>query len=210
MTGRPSRPDGRNRAWTHDDPGQPAGATPSPAPSSAGAALLALAAAGDRGGLVWFDRAAYTDSHDGQVTLIDAIYYATVTITTTGYGDITPVAPHSRIINAIVITPLRIGFLVLLVGTTLEVLANEGRRIILDTRWRKHMRNHVVVVGFGTKGRSAVETLQNNGTNPAQIVIIDSRPTRSATPTSVASPRSRVTRPGGRSCAGPRSSRPAR
>ena len=38
------------------------------------------------------------------------------------------------------------------------------------------MRNHVVVVGFGTKGRSAVETLQNNGTNPAQVVVIDNRP----------------------------------
>ena len=25
------------------------------------------------------------------------------------------------------------------------------------------MRNHVVVVGFGTKGRSAVETLEGNG-----------------------------------------------
>ena len=84
-----------------------------------------------------------------------------MTISTTGYGDITPIAQHARIINAIVVTPLRIGFLVLLVGTTLEVLANEGRRIILDGRWRKRMRNHVVVVGFGTKGRSAVETLSD-------------------------------------------------
>ena len=99
-----------------------------------------------------------------------------MTITTTGYGDITPIAPHARIINAILVTPLRILFLVLLVGTTLEVLANEGRRIIRDNRWRKHMRNHVVVVGFGTKGRSAVDTLQNNGTNPAQIVVIDPAP----------------------------------
>ncbi len=38
------------------------------------------------------------------------------------------------------------------------------------------MRNHVVVVGFGTKGKSAVETLEGNGINPAQVVIIDSRP----------------------------------
>jgi voltage-gated potassium channel len=38
------------------------------------------------------------------------------------------------------------------------------------------MRNHIVVVGFGTKGRSAVETLKNNGANPSHIVIIDSRP----------------------------------
>jgi voltage-gated potassium channel len=125
--------------------------------------------------LVYSDREAYTDNYDGTVTLIDAIYYATVTITTTGYGDITPIQPHSRLLNAIVVTPLRIGFLVLLVGTTLEVLANEGRRIFRDTRWRKHMRNHVVVVGYGTKGRSAVGTMEDSGTNPAQIVIIDSR-----------------------------------
>jgi voltage-gated potassium channel len=125
--------------------------------------------------IVWFDRDSYTDNYDGEVGLIDAIYYATVTITTTGYGDITPVAPHARVVSAIVVTPLRIAFLVLLVGTTLEVLAHHGRRIFKDARWRKRMRNHVVVVGFGTKGRSAVETLKNNGANPAQIVIIDSR-----------------------------------
>jgi voltage-gated potassium channel len=132
--------------------------------------LLALVVA-----LVWFDRDSYTDNYDGSVGLIDAIYYATVTITTTGYGDITPVAPHARVLNALLVTPLRIGFLVLLVGTTLEVLANQGRRMYRDSRWRRGMRNHVVVVGYGTKGRSAVETLETNGTNPAQVVIIDGR-----------------------------------
>jgi voltage-gated potassium channel len=126
--------------------------------------------------IVWVDRDSYTDNYDGKVGLIDAIYYATVTITTTGYGDITPVAPHARVVSAVVVTPLRIAFLVLLVGTTLEVLAHHGRRIFRDARWRKQMRNHVVVVGFGTKGRSAVETLQTNGANPTQIVVIDSRP----------------------------------
>lgn len=126
--------------------------------------------------LVYFDRDAYTDSYDGSVSLVDAIYYATVTITTTGYGDITPITPQARVLNAVLVTPMRILFLVLLVGTTLEVLANEGRRILRDNRWRKHMRNHVVVVGYGTKGRSAVETLQTSGTNPAQIVVIDPKP----------------------------------
>lgn len=127
-------------------------------------------------GLVWIDRDGYTDSYDGTVTLIDALYYATVTITTTGYGDITPVAPHSRVINAVFVTPLRILFLVLLVGTTLEVLANEGRRIFMDTRWRKRMRNHIVVIGYGTKGRSAVSTLGRHDTNLQRVVVIDNRP----------------------------------
>ena len=63
-----------------------------------------------------------------RVDLIDSIYYTTVTLSTTGYGDIAPVAEHARLINAFVITPLRIAFLVLLIGTTLEVLATQGRR----------------------------------------------------------------------------------
>ena len=52
----------------------------------------------------------------------------------------------------------------LLIGTTLEVLASQGREMFRVARWRKHMDNHVVVIGYGTKGRSAVETLVNNGT----------------------------------------------
>lgn len=127
--------------------------------------------------LVYFDRGAYADNinKDG-ISLVDAIYYSTVTVTTTGYGDITPVATHARILNAIVITPLRIIFLVLLVGTTLEVLATEGRRAMLDQRWRSHMRNHVVVVGYGTKGRSAVQTLSRHEQNMEKVVVIDGRP----------------------------------
>jgi voltage-gated potassium channel len=170
---------GRNRRtnWTHEALVSLPARSSSPARELGKRAFAALVLLFITVSLVYVDRDAYTDNAgDHKVTLIDAIYYATVTITTTGYGDITPVAPHARIINAIVVTPLRIGFLVLLVGTTLEVLANEGRRVYRDNRWRKHMRNHVVVVGFGTKGRSAVTTLVDNGANPAQIVVIDSRP----------------------------------
>lgn len=128
--------------------------------------------------IVFLDKGAYSDNvnHDG-VSLIDAIYYSTVTVTTTGYGDITPVAPHARIINAIVITPMRIIFLVLLVGTTLEVLANEGRRALMDNNWRKRMRSHVVIIGYGTKGRNAVATLARHGHNMEKVVAIDGGPT---------------------------------
>jgi voltage-gated potassium channel len=162
--------------WTHSALVSLPARTSSPARELGKRALVALGLLVVVVSLVYFDRGSYTDNWDKSVTLIDALYYATVTITTTGYGDITPVAPHARVINALIITPLRILFLVLLVGTTLEVLANEGRRIFRDTRWRRRMRNHVVVVGYGTKGRSAIDTLQANGANPAQIVIIDSRP----------------------------------
>ncbi len=127
--------------------------------------------------VVYFDRGSYVDSATHRpLGFIDSLYYSTVTITTTGYGDITPAAPHARLINAIVVTPLRVGFLVLLVGTTLEVLAVEGRRRWQDARWRRRMRNHVVVVGYGTKGRSAVQTLKDSNFSAQQVVVIDPRP----------------------------------
>src|SRR5688572_610481 len=126
--------------------------------------------------LVYFDRHAYVDNNDlpdRGVGLIDSIYYTTVTLSTTGYGDIAPVEPHARLINAFVITPARIAFLVLLIGTTLEVLASQGREMFRVSRWRKNMGHHVVVVGYGTKGRSAVETLVNNGPNRESVVSVD-------------------------------------
>ena len=126
--------------------------------------------------LVYLDRDAYRDNNDPpnySVDLVDSIYYTTVTLSTTGYGDIAPDEAHSRLINAFVITPFRIGFLVLLIGTTLEVLASQGREHFRVARWRRSMGQHVVVVGYGTKGRSAVDTLVNNGQDREGIVVVD-------------------------------------
>ena len=40
------------------------------------------------------------------------------------------------------------------------------------------MRNHTVVVGYGTKGRAAVETLLGDGAQPTDIVVVDTERTR--------------------------------
>jgi voltage-gated potassium channel len=60
-----------------------------------------------------------------------------------------------------------------LIGTTLEVLASQGREMFRVARWRKKMDEHVVVVGYGTKGRSAIETLVNNGYDREAIIVVD-------------------------------------
>jgi voltage-gated potassium channel len=125
--------------------------------------------------VVSLDLPGYVDQTDptGDVSFADAIYYATVTMTTTGYGDIVPVTTAARMVNALLVTPLRIMFLVLLVGTTLEVLASQGRDLWRVSRWRKHMQDHIVVVGYGTKGRSAVDTLLNSDVPRESIVVVD-------------------------------------
>lgn len=126
--------------------------------------------------LVYFDRGGYYDANDGPshaVDLVDSFYYATVTLSTTGYGDITPLSEQARLVNAFIITPFRIGFLVLLIGTTLEVLATQGREQFRIARWRKKMGEHVVAIGYGTKGRSAIKTLISNGLDKESVVVVD-------------------------------------
>lgn len=152
--------------------------THSPIAELARRVLLALLMMAISTAIVYIDRGSYIDNVTHQpITFIDSLYYSTVTVTTTGYGDITPLTPSARLISAIVITPLRIAFLVLLVGATLEVLATEGRRGIRDASWRRHMRNHTVVIGYGTKGRAAINTLLNHDVPLDRIVVIDAKGT---------------------------------
>ncbi|WP_246213502.1 potassium channel family protein [Kitasatospora viridis] len=123
--------------------------------------------------IVWVDRKGYHDSADGVPNLLDSAYYATVTLSTTGYGDITPVSAGARLTNILVITPLRVVFLIILVGTTLEVLAERTRQQWRTKRWRAAVHEHVVIVGYGTKGRSAVQTLLGQGLARDSIVVVD-------------------------------------
>ncbi|MEV4558768.1 NAD-binding protein [Kitasatospora sp. NPDC049285] len=123
--------------------------------------------------LVYADHAGYHDNADDTVSFLDAAYYATVTLSTTGYGDITPVSDGARLVNIFVITPLRVVFLIILVGTTLEVLTERTRLQWRIERWRHTVREHTVVIGYGTKGRSAVDTLLGQGVPKDSIVVVD-------------------------------------
>lgn len=137
-----------------------------------GIALLALLAASL---LVYLDRGGYADSAGGPLSLLDAVYYATVSLTTTGYGDVVPVTPEARLLTILLITPLRIVFLVVLVGTTLSVLTARGREQLQVDRWRSSVRAHTVICGFGTKGQAAARALLADGVEPARIVVVDPR-----------------------------------
>ena len=96
-----------------------------------------------------------------------------MSVSTTGYGDIVPVSDTARLITTIVVTPLRLIFLITFVGTTVELLTERSRQSFRIQRWRTRVRDHTVVVGYGTKGRAAVETLLGDGAEPDQIVVVD-------------------------------------
>lgn len=126
--------------------------------------------------LVMLERRGYKDSADGSLDWLDAFYYATVTLSTTGYGDIVPVSDLARLTNILLITPLRIAFLAILVGTTFQILTRSYRDQLRKDRWRQTLRGHTIVIGYGTKGYSAIQQLIASGVPREQIVIVDERP----------------------------------
>jgi voltage-gated potassium channel len=124
--------------------------------------------------IVYFGRDGYIDNNsDTPISLGDAFYYSTVSVSTTGYGDIVPVSPLARTLTTIFVTPLRLIFLITFVGTTVELLTERSRQSFRIQRWRSRVRDHTVVVGYGTKGRAAVETLLGDGADPTDIVVVD-------------------------------------
>jgi voltage-gated potassium channel len=135
--------------------------------------------------LAYLGRDGYIDPEDDSVSLVDAFYYSTVTITTTGYGDIRPVSDEARLVTTVLVTPARILFLILLVGTTLEVLTERTRDAYRLSRWRRTLRDHVIICGFGTKGRAAATTLLGHGYRAEQLVVVDESPSARSKATSM-------------------------
>ena len=135
--------------------------------------FYALAALFTAAVVVYLDRDGYNNAAGKPLTFLDCIYYATVSLSTTGYGDIAPFSERARLMNVIVITPLRFAFLIVLIGTTVETLTAASRQAIRIQRWRNSVRNHTVVVGYGTKGRTAVTAMIGDGVAPADIVVVD-------------------------------------
>jgi voltage-gated potassium channel len=135
--------------------------------------FYALAALFTAAIVVYLDRDGYNNAAGTRLTFLDCVYYATVSLSTTGYGDIAPFSERARLLNVLVITPLRFAFLIVLIGTTVETLTAASRQALRIQRWRNTVRNHTVVVGYGTKGRTAVEAMIGDGVAPADIVVVD-------------------------------------
>ena len=119
----------------------------------------------DRGGLV--------DNHDGEVSFLDVVYFTMISITTTGFGDIAPISDRARLVEALIVTPVRFAVLFIFVGTAYNFLIKRSWEKFRMARIQDQLKEHVVVLGFGVSGSEAVSELIERGIDPACIVVMD-------------------------------------
>ena len=136
------------------------------------AALIVIVAV-----VLWWDRDGLRDNaHPEQpLNFVGVFYFTVVSLTTVGYGDITPVTDEARLINAVLLTPIRVFLWALFLGTAYELtllrLRFQEDRQMKDLRER--LNDHVIVCGYGVKGRAIVDELLAHGQPRDQIVAID-------------------------------------
>jgi voltage-gated potassium channel len=121
----------------------------------------------------WIERDDLVDQLDGHVSFEDVIYFTMISATTTGYGDIVPVTDQARMFDALIVTPARIFLLLIFVGSAYLLIARRSWEKFVMKRIQRGLQDHIVVTGFGTKNRRAVEELFELGTRPEEIVVID-------------------------------------
>jgi voltage-gated potassium channel len=123
--------------------------------------------------MLWLARDGLKDNGGHPLGALDVLYFSVVTVTTLGYGDIVPVSPAARAIITFGITPLRVLVWILLLTTAYEFVLRRSIERLEMKNLKRSLNGHVVICGFGVKGRSAVRELLERGTPAGQIIVID-------------------------------------
>ncbi len=123
--------------------------------------------------MLWLDRDGLKDHADGEISFTDVVYFSFITITTVGYGDIVPVTPRARLLDALVVTPVRIFVWLLFLGTAYQLLVRQYMEGYRMAKLQATLDQHIIICGFGETGSSIVKELLAKGTNHEQVIVID-------------------------------------
>jgi voltage-gated potassium channel len=128
----------------------------------------------------WLDRDGLVDHADGHVSFLDVVYFTMISITTTGFGDIAPVSNQARLVEAVIVTPIRFMVLFIFIGAAYTFVIKRSWEKWRMARIQEQLSDHIVVLGYGVSGSEAVAELIDRGTDPHCIVVMDTDPDRLA------------------------------
>ena len=126
--------------------------------------------------IFWIDRDGLRDHHDNVISFSDIAYFTAITITTVGYGDIVPISERARLIDAFLVTPLRLGIWLIFLGTAYELVLQRWIEAVRMKRLQNTLNQHLIICGFGHTGQSAAREAVARGTPAALVLVIDKSP----------------------------------
>ncbi len=121
----------------------------------------------------WWDRDGLVDNVDGHISFLDVVYFTMISVTTTGFGDIAPVSDRARLLESLIVTPVRIAILFIFVGAAYDFVIKRSWEKWRMSRIQEQLSDHVVVLGYGVSGSESVGELIARGVDPRCIVVID-------------------------------------
>lgn len=122
-------------------------------------------------GILIFERGA----NDGFNSLEDGLWWCIVTITTVGYGDISPITTGGKIV-AIIIMFVGLSFYALLTGTISTVLIDRAKHYKEKKMEISLLENHIIICGWNDDAYDLVENLLKTSTRYILIITPDEIP----------------------------------
>jgi voltage-gated potassium channel len=107
-------------------------------------------------------------------SFLDSFYWAIVTLTTVGYGDVTPVTFAGRIFSLLIMV-LGIGTIAIFAGTIATYLI--GLQTVIEERRVKMMKNILLICGYNEKIKNFLKEIDVKSKNIVCIAPLAERPT---------------------------------
>jgi voltage-gated potassium channel len=104
---------------------------------------------------------------------VDAIYMTIITVTTVGYGEVSPLDEEAKLFTVFLIVISVFVFAYAISVITEYILSRSTLRNIIQRKTIKKIRrmeNHIIICGFGRNGREAAEKLTAHN---QEFVIIE-------------------------------------
>lgn len=100
-----------------------------------------------------------------ELTLIDALYMTVITVSTVGFGEVTPLSVEGRIFTIFLIISSITAFAYAVALVTSHIAEGNFVREVRAKNLRKQltkMNNHVIICGYGRVGKGAALDLEMN------------------------------------------------
>lgn len=109
-------------------------------------------------------------TNPGFETLGDGLWWCVVTLTTVGYGDISPQTVGGKVVAAIIMF-IGLSFYALLTGLLSSVIIERTRKSEAVGMDIASLQDHVVICGWNETGRRLVEDLLKSDKDPRVVVL---------------------------------------